>query len=165
MSCHENLNTDTAATAGDWARIALASPIENAFRCLRESGTPPLNWMPGRMRRMYRVLLPNDWMFCWNERWKPLMSATMPITVPTPMTMPRSASSDRMRFAASAWRAIVNVSPIRKRRFTASLVAERLDRIEAGRTRGRVGAEEHADRRAHEHAEQHGAQGERGRQR
>src|SRR5436190_5644338 len=92
-------------------------------------------------------------MFCWNERWNPLMSDTMPMTVPTPMTMPSSASTERMRFAASARRAIVNVSRTRNPRVTASLVAQRLDRIEAGRARGRVGAEEHADARAHDHAE------------
>src|SRR5215472_13831911 len=93
-------------------------------------------------------------MFCWNERWKPLMSDTMPITVATPMTMPSSASIERMRFAVSARRAIVSVSSTRKPRLMASLVAQRLDRIEAGRPGGRVGAEEHADGRAHEHAEQ-----------
>ena len=48
------------------------------------------------------VLLPNDWMLCWNERWKPLISATMPITVPTPMTIPSSASTERRRLATSA---------------------------------------------------------------
>src|SRR6185369_16834698 len=102
-------------------------------------------------------------MFCWNERWKPLMSDTMPITVPTPMTMPSSASIERMRFAASARRAIVNVSRTRKPRLIASLVAQRRDRIEARRARGGIGAEEHADARAHDHAENHGAHAERGR--
>src|SRR5215471_11424997 len=167
MSWYENLNTLTAATAGDWARIAFASSIVNALRCFKESGTPPLNWMPGRMRRMYSVLLPNDLMFCSNERWNPLMSDTMPITVPTPMTMPSSASIERMRFAVSARRAIVSVSSMRKPRFTGALsfVAQRLDRIEAGRTRGRVGAEEDADAGAHDHAEQHRAQAQRRRQR
>src|SRR5215831_16027983 len=156
MSSYGNLNTLTAATAGDWSRIAFASAIVNALRCFKESGTPPLNWMPGRMRRMYSVLLPNDLMFCSNERWKPLMSDTMPITVPTPMTMPSSASIERMRFAVSARRAIVSVSSTRKPRFMGglSLVAQRLDRIEAGRAGGRVGAEEHADGGAHDHAEQ-----------
>src|SRR5262245_8430758 len=106
-------------------------------------------------------------MFCWNERWKPLMSDTMPITVPTPITMPSSASSERMRFAARARRAIVSVSKTRKRRLIAgpSLVAERLDRVEAGRTRGRVGAEEHADARAHHDAHRDRAETERRRQR
>src|SRR5690348_2905583 len=161
MSWYENLNTLTAATAGDCAKIAFESSIVNALRCFSESGTPPLNWMPGRMRRMYSVLLPNAWMFCWNERWKPLMSDTMPITVATPMTMPSSASIERMRFAVSARRAIVSVSRTRKPRLTASLVAQRLDRIEAGRSRGRVRAEEHADRRAHDHAEEHRPQAQR----
>src|SRR5262245_47159000 len=106
-------------------------------------------------------------MFCLNERWKPLMSDTMPITVPTPMTMPSSASMERMRFAASARRAIVSVSNTRKLRFIAdpSLVAQRLDRVEAGRSRGRVGAEEHAHAGAHDHAERDRAQAERRRQR
>src|SRR6516165_1777692 len=99
-------------------------------------------------------------MFCWNERWKPLISDTMPITVPTPMTIPSSASIERMRFAASARRAIVSVSRTRKPGLMArpSLVAQRLDRVEAGRARGRVGAEEHTDGRAHEHAERARAQ-------
>src|SRR5215471_16541056 len=168
MSWYENLNTLTAATAGDWARIAFASSIVNALRCFKESGTPPLNWMPGRMRRMYSVLLPNDLMFCSNERWNPLMSDTMPITVPTPMTMPSSASIERMRFAVSARRAIVSVSSMRKPRFMGlalSFVAQRLDRIEAGRTRGRVGAEKDTDAGAHDHAKQHRAQAQRRRQR
>src|SRR5262245_32136363 len=104
-------------------------------------------------------------MFCWNDRWKPLMSATIPITVPTPITMPSSGSMERMRFAASARRAMVNVSAIRKPRLTASLVAQRLDGIEAGRARGRVGAEKHADHRAHDDPEHHGAEAQRRRQR
>src|SRR5688572_10888778 len=95
-------------------------------------------------------------MFCWNERWKPLMSDTIAITVATPMTMPSSASAERMRFAASARRAIVNVSVTRNPSFMASLVAERLDRVEAGGAGRRVGAEEHPDRGAHEYAQDHG---------
>src|SRR5260221_13978684 len=94
-------------------------------------------------------------MFCWNERWKPLMSATMPITVPTPMTMPSRASIERMRFAVSARRAMPNVSVSRNRKFMASLVAQRFDGIEARRAGGRVRAEEHAHGGAHDHAEQH----------
>jgi hypothetical protein len=45
------------------------------------------------------VLLPQDWMPFWNERWKPLMSDIIAITVATPIMIPSSASSDRMRFA------------------------------------------------------------------
>jgi hypothetical protein len=56
------------------------------------------------------VLLPQDWMPFWNERWKPLMSDIIAITVATPMTMPSSASSERMRFAVRAWRAMRSVS-------------------------------------------------------
>ncbi len=52
MSLNANLNTDTAATAGECSRMASASPMLNALRAFNESGTPPLNWMPGRMRRM-----------------------------------------------------------------------------------------------------------------
>src|ERR1043166_2877264 len=93
-------------------------------------------------------------MFCWNERWNPLMSATLPIPVPTPMTIPSSASIERMRFAVSARRAMSNVSESRKRVFTRSLVAQRFDGIEArGAGRG-VGAEEHAHGGAHDDAEQ-----------
>jgi len=61
------------------------------------------------------VLLPNDWMLCWNERWKPLMSATMPMTVPTPITIPSRARTERSRFATSARPAIPRVSRSRKR--------------------------------------------------
>src|ERR1043166_1171390 len=94
-------------------------------------------------------------MFCWNERWKPLMSATMPITVPTPMTIPSSASIERMRFAVSARRAMSNVSESRKRVFMGSLVTQRFDGIEARGAGRRVGAEEHAHGGAHDDPEQH----------
>jgi hypothetical protein len=62
------------------------------------------------------VLLPSeDCMLCWNERWKPLISDTMPITVPTPITIPSRARNERRRFATRARRAMSNVSPSRNR--------------------------------------------------
>jgi hypothetical protein len=61
------------------------------------------------------VLLPNDWMLFWNERWNPLMSATMPMSVATPITIPSSASAERRRLATSAREAMPRVSRSRKR--------------------------------------------------
>src|SRR5436190_7155447 len=97
------------------------------------------------------VLLPSDWMLCSNERWKPLISAIMPITVPTPMTMPSSASIERNRFAARARPAIPKIS-LARAGFTRSLVAQRLDGVEARGAEGRVGTEEDADQRGHQDA-------------
>src|ERR1051325_8890859 len=105
-----------------------------------------------------------------NERRKPLMSEPMAITVPTPITIPRSASSDRIRFALSAWRAMRNVSRKRNpsviprawttasalssRPYAAgrvSLVAERLHGVEPRGTRGGGEPKKHAkERRARE---------------
>src|ERR1041385_8346641 len=99
------------------------------------------------------VLLPNDWMLCLNERWKPLMRATIPITVPTPITIPSSASKERSRFAISARAAMPRASRSRNR-FTGSLVAQGFDRVEPGRAPGRVGAEEHPDPDGHADAEE-----------
>ena len=61
------------------------------------------------------VLVPMLWICFWNERWNPLISATMPITVPTPMTMPSRARNDLRRLATSAWRAMPIVSRIRSK--------------------------------------------------
>src|SRR5206468_5694696 len=109
------------------------------------------------------VLLPRDWVLCSNERWKPLINAIMPITVPTPMTMPSNASIDRSRFAANARPAISRISRTRLG-VTASLVAQRLDRVEAGRAKRGVRAEEHADQRRHHDPREHGGQADLGRQ-
>src|SRR4026209_2639242 len=99
------------------------------------------------------VLVPMLWICFWKERWKPLISATMPITVPTPMTIPSRARNERSRFATSAWRAIRKVSRSRSK-VIASLVAQRLDRIEARRPRGRIRAEEDAHQARHQDPEQ-----------
>ena len=52
MSAYAHLNGAIARTAGERARIASASSCVKARRCLRLSGTPFENWIPGRMRRM-----------------------------------------------------------------------------------------------------------------
>src|SRR6185436_14527032 len=128
------------------------------------------------------VLLPQDWMPFWNERWKPLMSDIIAITVATPMTMPSSASSERIRFAVSAWRAIRSVSrnslhadmtpsvayrwPRVERGGDSSrsassasrrrlLVAEGVHRVEARGAHGRVEPEEDADHARDEQAQGH----------
>src|SRR5262245_56759106 len=100
-----------------------------------------------------------------NDFWNPLMSDAIAMTVATPMTMPSSASIERSRFAASAWRAIVNVSAISWSGRMGSLVAQRFDRVEARGARGRVRPEEHAHARAHQHAQRDRAQAERRRER
>src|SRR5882757_9925731 len=96
------------------------------------------------------VLLPNDWMLCWKERWKPFTSATIPITVPTPMTMPSSARTERNRLATRAWPAMRRDS-LASRRFTL-FVPQRFDRVEARRTPGGIGTEEDPDHRRHQDA-------------
>src|SRR5580765_2235972 len=103
-------------------------------------------------------------MLCWKERWKPLISETIPITVPTPITMPSSASADRMRFATSARLAMNSVSRIMNR-FIGSLVPQRFDRIELRRAIGRVRPEEHSDQGGHDDAHHQRGQAHRGGQR
>src|SRR5689334_17448506 len=95
------------------------------------------------------VLLPNDWMLCWKERWKPFTSATMPISVPTPITIPSNASTERRRLAISASPAIRNVSRNNEKSMRL-LVTERFDRIEARRSPGRIRAEEDTDDSGHD---------------
>src|SRR4029077_20478351 len=104
----------------------------------------------------------------WNERWKPLISDIIAITVATPMTMPSRASIERMRFAASACRAMRTVSRNSVHAVMApsvaeagrpaeaaavSLLAQRIHRVEPRRAHRRVEPEEYADQRGHEQAE------------
>src|SRR5947209_6025360 len=107
------------------------------------------------------VLLPSDRTLCVNERWNPLMSAAMPTTTHTPMTMPASASSERRRLANSADSAMPRVYQMRSKVFT-SLPAKRLDRIEAGGPERREAAEEDAHRGRHREPEQHAERAHRG---
>src|SRR5258706_8184980 len=100
------------------------------------------------------VFCPMFLMLCSKERWNPLISAIIPITVPTPMTIPSSASSERSRFASSDRPAIFRVSD-RNRFPIGLLVAQRFDRVEArGAERG-VRAEEDPDQARHADAEEH----------
>src|SRR5437899_11721312 len=97
------------------------------------------------------VLLPNDWMLCWNERWKPFTSATMPISVPAPITIPSNANTERRRLAISASPAIRNVSRNNEKSMRL-LVTARFDRIETRRSTGRVGADEDTNDSGHDQA-------------
>src|SRR5689334_12151436 len=118
------------------------------------------------------------------ERRKPLISDAIAMTVATPMTMPRSASRVRSRFAASAWRAIRNVSrrsaanpmpsayrvsrdhrPGPRRARPGSLVAEGVHGVQARGAHRRVEPEEDADHRGDEQPHGDGPPGDEGRQR
>src|SRR6266478_5079647 len=103
------------------------------------------------------VLLPRDWMLCSNERWKPLINDIIPITVPTPMTMPSSASIERRRLAARARPAMPQISA-NSPAVTGSLVPQRVDRIEPRGADRRIRSEEHADQGRHQDPRQHGGQ-------
>src|SRR5437667_3620056 len=91
------------------------------------------------------------------------MSDTMPITVPTPITMPSNANKERRRLATNAPPAMRKVS--RTRNKFMSLVPQRFDGIETSGPECRIGAEEHADQRGHGDAEENGGNADRCRQR